>query len=74
VANCQLVAEICYNYMTRGDVTFNFLPIVNMPADELTKPQPAAAFISFRRVTGVGAGLGTSGLGATPAPRPASTC
>jgi len=45
-----------------------------MPADGLTKPLPAPAFVLFRRVIGVGADLGNAGLGATPASRPASTC
>jgi len=67
---CHMVRD----YVERRDVTFYFLPSVDMPADGLMKPLPAPAFILFRRVIGVGADLGTSGLGATPAPRPASTC
>jgi len=62
------------DYVSGGGVTFYFLPCVDMPADGLTKPMPAQAFIFFRRVIGVGAVLGSAGLGATPAPRPASTC
>jgi len=62
------------DYVARGEVTFYFHPSVDMPADELTKPLPAPAFILLRRVIGVGADMGNVGLGATPAPRPASTC
>ena len=62
------------DYVARGEVTFYFLPSVDMPADGLTKPLPAPAFILFRRFIGVGSDLGTLGLGATPAPRPVSTC
>jgi len=47
---------------------------VDISADGLTKLLPAPTFILFRRVVGVGMDLGTSGLGATPASRPASTC
>jgi len=62
------------DYVARGEVTLYILHSVDMPADGLTKPLPAPAFILFRRVIGVGADLGNAGLGATPAPRPASTC
>jgi len=62
------------DYVARGEVTFYFLPSVDMPAHGLTKPLPAPAFVLLRRVIGVGADLGNAGLGATPAPRPASTC
>jgi len=52
----------------RGEVTFYFLPGVDMPEDGLTKPLPAPALILFRRVIRIGVDLGTSGLGATPTP------
>ena len=61
------------DYVARGEVTFYFLPSVDMPADGLTKPLPASASVLFLRVIGVRADLGNAGLGATTAPRPAST-
>ena len=65
--------HVVHEYVTRGLVTFFFVSCVDIPADMLTKPLPSPAFIFFRRVMGVGADLGNAGLGATPAPRPAST-
>jgi len=62
------------DYVARRDVTFYFLPSVDMPADGLTKPLPAPAFILIRRVIGDGADLGNARLDATPASRPAFKC
>jgi len=66
--------HIVRDYAACEEVTVYFLPSVDMPADGLTEPLPAPALILFRRVIGVGADLSDTGLGATPAPCPVSTC
>jgi len=70
----DVVYHMVRAYVSRGDMTVFLLRSVDMPADGLTKPLPAPAFVLFRRVISVGADLSNSGLGATPAPRPADTC
>jgi len=70
----DVVYHMVRDNVARGEVVFNFFLSVDMPADGLTKPLPAPAFVLLRRVICVGADLGNAGLGATPAPRPASTC
>jgi len=62
------------DYVERGEVAFYILPSAEMPADGMTKPLPAPAFITFRGVISVGSDLGTSGSSGMRALRPAPQC
>jgi len=61
-------------YVAREEVAFYFLPSADMPAENRTKPLPAPAFTTFRRVICVGLDLVTSGSSGMRALRPAPQC
>jgi len=56
------------DYVARGDVTFYFLPSVEMPADGLLNAMPGPAFKAFRDTAGVGPDLGVAAGALEPDP------
>ena len=70
--------EIAYHmfreYVAREEVAFYFLNSADMPAQSRTKPLPAPAFTTFRRVICVGLDLVTSGSSGMRVLRPAPQC
>jgi len=60
--------QMVRDYVARGDVTFNFLPSAEMPADGLTKALPGPAFKAFRDAAGVGPDLGVAAGALEPDP------